>query len=69
LTENQGYAKMAAEHKGLEITDSFISLGQYVLKEEITILTPYLRDMILKFIKTADHGKDDEDKSRPIRQG
>ncbi len=60
---------MADEHKGLEITDSFINLGELVLKEEITILAPYLRDMILKVNRTADHGKDEEDKSRPIRQG
>jgi len=59
---------MAAEHKGFEITDSFINLGELVLKEEITILAPYLRDMILKVNKTVDHAKDDEDKSRPIRQ-
>ncbi len=60
---------MAAEHKGLEITDNFFTLGEHVLKEEVTILAPYLRDMILKVNKTADHEKDDEDKSRPIRQG
>ena len=60
---------MAAEHKGLEITDNFIHLGQHVLREEITILTPYLRDMILKVNKAADHGKDDENQGSPVRQG
>ena len=60
---------MAAEHKGLEITDSLIDLGQYVLKEEITILAPYLRDMILKANGTFDNAQDGENQSRPIRQG
>ncbi len=60
---------METDYKGLEITDNFFTLGEHVLKEEVAILAPYLRDMILKVNRTADHGKDDEDKSRPIRQG
>ena len=59
---------MAAEHKGLEIKDNLFDLGDHVLKEEITILVPYLRDMILKINRTVDDAEDD-DQSGPIRQG
>ncbi len=58
---------MAAEHKGLEIIDNLFDLGQHVLKEEITILAPYLRDMILKVNRTVDDAED-EDQSSSIRQ-
>ena len=60
---------MPNDYKGLKITDNLASLEEYVLKEEIAILAPYLSDMILKVNETVDHGKDDKDKSRPVRQG
>ena len=60
---------MANDYRGLEITDDLFDLGQYVLKEEVTILAPYLRDKMLEANEKADHGKDVKDKSRPIRQG
>lgn len=60
---------MVNNYKGLEITDELFDLGDLVLEEEITILAPYLRDMMLEANKKADHGKNDKDKSRPVRQG
>jgi hypothetical protein len=60
---------MVSDYRGLKITDNLVSFGKYVLEEEITILAPCLRDMILKANKTTDNGKKDEDKSGPIRQG
>jgi hypothetical protein len=60
---------MARDYKELEISDTLFDLGELVFKEEVTILAPYLRDMMLKANEAADHGKDDKDQSGPVRQG
>lgn len=59
---------MACDYKGLEITDNLFDLGDLVLKEEVTILALYLRDIMLKVNEAADHGKEDKDQSGPVRQ-
>jgi len=49
----------------LEIYDDLSDLGEHVLDEEITILTPYLAEKVLEAIRA----KNDEDESSIICPG
>ena len=51
----------------LEIYDDLSDLGEHVLDEEITILTPYLAEKVLEVVEGTQ--VDDEDESSIICPG
>jgi hypothetical protein len=57
---------MDSNYSKLQITDNIPNLGDGILREEITLLAPYLMDKVMAINKATDE-RADHNQSRPLQ--